>query len=472
MEQMNVKTVKRALTECVRVYLEKDESGQYRLPQNKQRPVFLCGPAGIGKTELAAQVAEELELGFVSYSLTHHTRQSAVGMPAMAEREFEGKTYRATEYTMSEIVDAVYGAMRAGHREGILFVDEVNCVSEMLSAVMLQFLQSKCFGTHRIPEGWVIVTAGNPPEYNRSVRSFDAVTTDRLRTIEIAPDVNVWMEYADRIGVHPIVMSYVRDHPDSFYQYRREQGTVQIVTARGWEDLSNAILANERLGFPVDDNLVRQFIRMEETAVDFANSYRFLRAVLTSEEIDAVLRGENIPDIAAKVAKTAQKRKHDAYQIRWFLMMLFLSKLRAMAAPVAAGWKTGKRGDTQGSGTGDGEADGQQEDCGNPDQADGQQGVRGSLDQAAGVPEDLLRSLDEWHVSLRNVLQFLTFLFQEGSEMEYFISALCTDRRTGYLLALKGNDSFRQIAAQMNRIDGKQTLAREMKKLAAEEGKE
>lgn len=141
MEQMNVKTAKQALTECVRVYLEKDGSGKYRLPQNKQRPVFLCGPAGIGKTELVAQVAEELELGFVSYSLTHHTRQSAVGMPAMAEREFEGKTYRATEYTMSEIVDAVYDAMRAGHREGILFVDEVNCVSEMLSAVMLQFLQ-------------------------------------------------------------------------------------------------------------------------------------------------------------------------------------------------------------------------------------------------------------------------------------------------------------------------------------------
>ena len=36
-----------------------------------------------------------------------------------------------------------------------------------------------------IPGGWIIVTAGNPPEYNKSVREFDIATLDRIKKIEM-----------------------------------------------------------------------------------------------------------------------------------------------------------------------------------------------------------------------------------------------------------------------------------------------
>ena len=76
-------------------------------------------------------------------------------------------------------------------------MDEVNCVSETMLAVMLQFLQNKSFGTHKIPRGWVIVSAGNPVEYNRSARRFDAVTRDRIRIISVEPDADTWIRYAE-----------------------------------------------------------------------------------------------------------------------------------------------------------------------------------------------------------------------------------------------------------------------------------
>ncbi len=53
--------------------------------------------------------------------------------------------------------------------KGFFFIDEINCVSETLAPMMLQFLQGKTFGNQKVPEGWVMVTAGNPPEYNKSV---------------------------------------------------------------------------------------------------------------------------------------------------------------------------------------------------------------------------------------------------------------------------------------------------------------
>ena len=75
---------------------------------------------------------------------------------------------------MSEIIASVYAKMEAtGLKEGILFIDEINCVSETLAPTMLQFLQCKTFGNQAVPAGWVIVAAGNPPEYNKSVRDFD-----------------------------------------------------------------------------------------------------------------------------------------------------------------------------------------------------------------------------------------------------------------------------------------------------------
>ena len=96
---------------------------------------------------------------------------------------------------------------KTGLTEGILFIDEVNCVSETLAPAMLQFLQCKTFGNHEIPKGWVIVAAGNPAEYNKSVREFDVVTMDRVKKIEVEPDFGVWKEYAYVQDIHPAVIA-------------------------------------------------------------------------------------------------------------------------------------------------------------------------------------------------------------------------------------------------------------------------
>ena len=63
---------------------------------------------------------------------------------------------------MSEIIASVYRKIEEGGRkEGILFIDEINCVSETLAPTMLQFLQCKTFGNQAVPEGWIIAAAGN-----------------------------------------------------------------------------------------------------------------------------------------------------------------------------------------------------------------------------------------------------------------------------------------------------------------------
>ena len=192
---MDIQQAKQQIKYTMQAYFAKDEFGGYALPPQRQRPSFLLGAPGIGKTAIVEQIAQELEVGFVSYSMTHHTRQSALGLPFIAQKEYGGKTYDVSEYTMSEIIAAVYDAIeQTGHREGILFLDEINCVSETLTPAMLQFLQYKVFGRHKVPEGWIVVTAGNPPEYNRTARDFDLATWDRLKRLDVEPDFQAWRD--------------------------------------------------------------------------------------------------------------------------------------------------------------------------------------------------------------------------------------------------------------------------------------
>ena len=101
---MNIKQAKEELKNTVHAYLKKDEMGFYQIPEFSKRPLLLIGAPGIGKTAIMDQVAAECEIGLVAYTMTHHTRQSAVGLPIIKQETFDGKIFSITEYTMSEII--------------------------------------------------------------------------------------------------------------------------------------------------------------------------------------------------------------------------------------------------------------------------------------------------------------------------------------------------------------------------------
>ena len=215
---MNIKEAKEYIKQTVSIYLKKDEYDEYEIPVVRQRPVFLLGAPGVGKTAIMEQIASELGIALVSYAMTHHTRQSALGLPVIKHKNYGGEDVEITEYTMSEIIASMYDTMEAsGIKEGILFLDEINCVSETLAPSMLAFLQYKEFGNHRIPEGWVVVTAGNPPQFNKSVKEFDVVVMDRMKVLEVEPDYASFREYAYEKGVHPAIISFLDLKKEYFF---------------------------------------------------------------------------------------------------------------------------------------------------------------------------------------------------------------------------------------------------------------
>ena len=320
---MNIKQAKEHIKNSVKLYLKKDEYGEYRIPVVRQRPIFLLGSPGIGKTAIMEQIAQELGIALVSYSMTHHTRQSALGLPFITHKSYKGMEFDISEYTMSEIIASIYEVMeQSGIEEGILFLDEINCVSETLAPSMLQFLQYKVFGRHKVPEGWVIVTAGNPPEYNKSVREFDVVTMDRMKLVEVEADYATWKEYALKQGIHNAVTTYLDMKKNDFYRVETNVGGKSYVTARGWEDLSATMLLCEEEGIPVDETLVGQYLHNDKIVKEFTAYYELYNKYKRDYKVEEILDGTN----SAQVVERARIAKFDE---RLSLLGMLLDKLES-----------------------------------------------------------------------------------------------------------------------------------------------
>lgn len=290
---MNIKQAKEEIKNTVKAYLHKDGEGNYVIPEIRQRPILVMGPPGIGKTQIMEQAARECKINLVAYTITHHTRQSAVGLPFIVKETFGTKKYSVTEYTMSEIIASIYKRIEeTGIDEGILFIDEINCVSETLAPTMLQFLQCKTFGNQKIPKGWIIAAAGNPPEYNKSVREFDIVTLDRVRVIHVEADFNVWKEYAVKNHMNSAILSYLELRGQNFYRIEADVDGVKFVTARGWEDLSNLMEVYGELGIPVDEDIILEYLQHEDVAKDVAAYIELYDKYQDDYGIDDILSGK------------------------------------------------------------------------------------------------------------------------------------------------------------------------------------
>ena len=205
---------------------------------------------------------------------------------------------------MSKIISSVYELMEStGIQNGILFLDEINCVLETLTPIMLQFLQYKVFGRHEILAGWIVVTAGNPPEYNRSVREFDIATWDRLKRVDVELDFEVWKEFAYLNGAHSSILTYLEIKNGNFYKVETTVDGNRFVIARGWDDLSQMIHLYEQHKIPVDQKLVEQYIQNPEIAQDFTVYYDLYKKYKSDYQIKDILAGKASTDIQERAKR-------------------------------------------------------------------------------------------------------------------------------------------------------------------------
>lgn len=137
----------------------------------------------------------------------------------------------------------------------------------------------------------MIVAAGNPPEYNKSVRDFDVVTLDRIKKIDVEVNYDVWKEYAYQADIHPAILAYLEIRRDYFYRMETTVDGRVFATARGWEDLSQLLKTYEKLGKKADREVVHQYIQHWKIAKDFANYLELYRKYKKDYGLEKIIEG-------------------------------------------------------------------------------------------------------------------------------------------------------------------------------------
>ena len=149
-------------------------------------------------------------------------------------------------------------------------------VRDVWPRLCCSFCRTKPLEPIRYPQGWIIVAAGNPPAYNKSVREFDIVTLDRVRKIAITGRYRCMAGICRGKGsIHGAILSYLSLKKENFYMVENTVDGKFFVTARGWEDLSEILKSYEELQveYQAEELHLEEFLQKEEIARDFAGYY-------------------------------------------------------------------------------------------------------------------------------------------------------------------------------------------------------
>ena len=233
-----------------------------------QKPTFIFGAPGIGKTELVAQVCEKLAIGFMPIELRYSQPVDLIGVPKVVEYKTSSSPYgsgvtRSNPPTFWPRSNWPDGIIPEGKTEeegpgGYIFFDEFNRADPYVMDSLMQFVQTRTLpGTdYKLPSNWGIVAAGNRPKDDRAdkIRDLGSAMIDRfnlvnyvaspeglLRHIETFPKT---IMYGKTLGqlVIPELVTFLKHMPEYFHgSFDEDSDDMGNFTPRGWIDASKKL---------------------------------------------------------------------------------------------------------------------------------------------------------------------------------------------------------------------------------------
>lgn len=204
---------KRALRKCIKI----------------QRPVFMWGPPGIGKSDIVKQIGDEYEREVIDVRLSLWEPTDIKGIPY----------YNSTENTMSWAAPAELPT--DPNSTAILFLDELNSAAPATQAAAYQLILNRRVGTYKLPDGVSIVAAGNRETDKGVTYRMPAPLANRFVHIELKTDYEDWLQWATANRVHEQVVGYVGFAKQDLYDFDPKAASRAFATPRSWSFVSELL---------------------------------------------------------------------------------------------------------------------------------------------------------------------------------------------------------------------------------------
>ena len=148
------------------------------------RPLFLWGPPGIGKSEIIHQIGSEIDAHVIDIRLSLWEPTDIKGIPY-----FDSNSNKMVWAPPTELPDEV---MAAKYKKIILFLDEMNSAAPAVQAAAYQLVLNRRVGTYKLPDNVLIVAAGNREADKGVTYRMPAPLSNRFLHLEMRVDFDDW----------------------------------------------------------------------------------------------------------------------------------------------------------------------------------------------------------------------------------------------------------------------------------------
>jgi hypothetical protein len=250
----------------------------------KQRPIFIWGPPGIGKSDIVSQITntfEDSKLIDIRLSLWDPT--DIKGMPY----------YAANDNTMKwappmELPDA---AMAKKYKTIVLFLDEMNSAAPAVQAAAYQLILNRRVGTYVLPDNVLIVAAGNRDADKGVTYRMPAPLANRFVHLELKVDFDDWFQWATENKIHTDVVGYLTFSKKDLYDFDPKSPSRSFATPRSWSFVSELLedddvenTTTDLVSGSVGEGLAVKFMAHRKMASKLPNPSEILKGKVTELE--------------------------------------------------------------------------------------------------------------------------------------------------------------------------------------------
>jgi len=195
-------------------------------------PVMIWGGPGIGKSDIPAQVAAEMNMEILDFRANLFDPVDVRGVPFIKQLE------SGSRFTSWAVPDVFPVAERDGDR-GILFIDELPTAPPATQNAFLQLLLNRQLGDYELPAGWALVCAGNRLTDSAAVYQMPSPVRNRLAHYELEPILEDWVQWAHQHGVDTDVISFIQYRPALLSSFDADE--YAFPTPRAWSMVSKKL---------------------------------------------------------------------------------------------------------------------------------------------------------------------------------------------------------------------------------------
>lgn len=185
---------------------------------SKNRPGFIWGAYGVGKSDIVAEIAKEDGLEMIDFRLAMRDPTDIKGFPMPDAKTKTMKFYRDGELPTSG--------------KGILFMDELNSAVQATQAAAMQLTLSGQIGDYVLPEGWSIIAAGNRESDRSVVHRMPAALAARFVHMDLEVSLDDWCTWAVDAQIDPLMVAFLRFRPGLLHA--QDTSARSSPNPRGW----------------------------------------------------------------------------------------------------------------------------------------------------------------------------------------------------------------------------------------------